>query len=92
MQSISFYIWTLAHIAAAVVVALTAPLFTAILVILILICSQIAVYFNARLDEGVFEESSLDGASNLLRSLYTISPLGVLVLAAIVLYVRMVAA
>ena len=87
MQAWIFYIWTLAHVIIAIAVAITSPLWTTLAVLTLIACSQIGVYFNAKLDEGVFEESSSDGAANLLRSLYMLGPLAILGLTGVVLFI-----
>jgi|UPI0005846CAB hypothetical protein len=86
MQNWTFYIWTLAHVIVAVAVALTAPLLTTMIVLAVIACSQISVYFNAKLDEGVFEETTIDGGANLLRSAYMVGPLAILALTGVVLF------
>lgn len=70
----------------AIAVAVTAPLWTTLAVLALIVCSQIGVYFNAKLDEGVFEETSSDGAANLLRSFYMLGPLAILGLTGVVLF------
>lgn len=86
MQTWNFYLWTIAHVVIAVAVALTAPMWTALAVLALIACSQISVYFNAKLDEGVFEETTIDGAANLLRSAYLVGPLAILALTGVVLF------
>ena len=80
VQNWSFYIWTLVHLAVAAVVAFTAPALTALIVVIVLICSQISVYFNARLDEGIFDETSDGPGTNLMRSAYMLGPFAILAL------------
>lgn len=86
MHAWTFYIWTLAHLVVAIAVALTAPMWTTLAVLTLIACSQIGVYFNAKLDEGVFEETTSDGAASLLRSAYMVGPLAILALTGIVLF------
>lgn len=86
MQAWTFYIWTLAHLVVAIAVALTAPMWTTLAVLALIACSQISVYFNAKLDEGIFDETTSDGAANLLRSAYMVGPLAILTLTGVVLY------
>lgn len=85
MQTWAFYIWTLAHLVIAVAVALTAPMWTTLAVLALIACSQIAIYFNAKLDEGVFEETSDNGPANILRLTYMIGPFAILGLTGVVL-------
>lgn len=86
MQTWNFYLWTMAHLVIAIAVALTAPMWTTLAVLTLIACSQIGVYFNAKLDEGVFEETTIDGGANLLRSAYMVGPLAILALTGIVLF------
>ena len=86
MQTWAFYIWTLAHLVIAVAVALTAPMWTTLAVLALIACSQIGIYFNAKLDEGVFEESTDGGSTNLLRTAYMVGPFAILALTGVVLF------
>lgn len=86
MQNWSFYVWTIAHVVVAIAVAMTAPLWTTLAVLTLIACSQISVYFNAKLDEGVFEESTDDGSANLYRTAYMIGPFAILALTGVILF------
>ena len=86
MQTWVFYFWTVAHVVVAIAVAITAPLWTTLAVLTLIACSQIGVYFNAKLDEGVFEESTDGGSTNLYRTAYMIGPFAILALTSVIIF------
>lgn len=88
MQTWTFLIWTLAHLLVVIAVAMTAPVLTTLAVFALAVCSQIGVWFNARLDESVFEETTTDGPANVLRSFYMLGPLAILALTGTVLFLQ----
>lgn len=91
MQRLSFYIWTLVHLIVAIAVSMTAPFIITLIVIAVLLSAQIAVYFNAHLDEGVFEEMTLGGLPSLLRTYYSLGSLVILVLSGVGIFLLITA-